>query len=54
MANFPTQASAPCFRPIDGDGARIVWILKARQGGGLRRLWGVVSEREGLVGVTRR
>jgi hypothetical protein len=38
--------------PIDGDGARIVWILKTQQGGGLRRLWGVVSEREGLVGIS--
>jgi hypothetical protein len=38
--------------PIDGDGARIVWILKSRPNGGLRRLWAVLSEREGLVGVT--
>lgn len=39
--------------PADGDGARIVWIIKTRQGGGgLRRMWGVVSEREGLAGVS--
>lgn len=38
--------------PIDGDGARIVWILKSRQSGGLGRLWGIVSEREGLVGIS--
>ena len=38
--------------PIDGDGARIAWILKPRPNGGLRRIWGVISEREGLVGVT--
>ena len=38
--------------PIDGDGARIAWILKSRANGGLRRLWGVVSEQEGLVGIT--
>jgi hypothetical protein len=38
--------------PIDGDGARIAWILKGRPNGGLRRLWGVVSEREGLAGIS--
>ncbi|MGH8336708.1 MAG: hypothetical protein ACRETL_07820, partial [Gammaproteobacteria bacterium] len=38
--------------PIDGDGARIVWILKPRSNGGLSRVWGVVSEHEGLVGIT--
>src|SRR5580698_10158200 len=34
--------------PIDADGARVVWIMKARPGAGLRRLWGLVSERDGL------
>jgi hypothetical protein len=38
--------------PIDGDGARVVWILKARPGAGLRRLWGLVSERDGLFGIS--
>lgn len=38
--------------PIDGDGARIVWILKSRSNGGLRRLWCVLSDREGLAGIT--
>ncbi|HEX4208865.1 MAG TPA: hypothetical protein VHY56_00615 [Candidatus Binataceae bacterium] len=38
--------------PIDGDGARIALILKPRPNGGLRRIWGVVSERDGLVGLT--
>jgi hypothetical protein len=36
----------------DAAGARIAWLLKARGGGGLRRLWGLVSESEGLVGAT--
>lgn len=36
----------------DADGARIVWLLKSRSGGGLRRLWGLVSSREGLLGAT--
>jgi hypothetical protein len=38
--------------PIDGDGARVVWIVKARPGAGLRRLWGLVSERDGLFGIS--
>jgi hypothetical protein len=36
----------------DASGARIAWLVKARRGGGLRRLWGLVSEVEGLVGAT--
>ncbi|HTY54553.1 MAG TPA: hypothetical protein VMB26_05110 [Candidatus Binataceae bacterium] len=38
--------------PIDADGARIVWIVKARPAGGSSRLWGLTSESEGLVGAT--
>jgi hypothetical protein len=38
--------------PADADGTRIVWLLKARAGGGLKRLWGLVSETEGLLGIT--
>ncbi|MGA2410457.1 MAG: hypothetical protein ABSG46_08740 [Candidatus Binataceae bacterium] len=38
--------------PVDAEGARIVWLLKPRPNGGLRRLWGVLTEREGLAGVT--
>jgi hypothetical protein len=38
--------------PADADGARVVWILKARPGAGLKRLWGLVSERDGLFGIT--
>jgi hypothetical protein len=38
--------------PADADGARVVWIMKARPGAGLKRLWGLVSERDGLFGIT--
>ena len=38
--------------PADADGARIVWLLKSRASGGLRRLWGLVSETDGLLGAT--
>ncbi len=38
--------------PIDAEGARIVWIVKARPGVGSSRLWGLTSESEGLVGAT--
>lgn len=36
----------------DADGARIVWLMKARSPGGFRRLWGLVSNRSGLLGAT--
>ncbi len=49
-------ASAEALRalmsPIDPEGARIVWIIKARPQGGSARLWGLTSESEGLVGAT--
>jgi hypothetical protein len=35
--------------PGDADGARVAWLVKSRAGGGLRRLWGLVSESEGLM-----
>jgi hypothetical protein len=38
--------------PIDADGARVVWIMKARLGAGLKRLWALVSERDGLFGIS--
>jgi hypothetical protein len=38
--------------PIDADGARIAWLIKSRSGGGLKRLWGLVSETEGLFSAT--
>jgi hypothetical protein len=54
----PQPAPAPgaaalsaMFSPIDAEGARIVWILKPRTQGGVTRLWGVVSEADGMVGV---
>lgn len=37
------------FSPIDGDGVRIIWITKPRTQGGLTRLWGLVSESDGLI-----
>jgi hypothetical protein len=39
------------FSPIDADGARVVWLLKARPRGGVARLWGLLSEAEGLINV---
>jgi hypothetical protein len=38
----------------DAEGVRIVWMLKRRSGsaGGLRRLWALVSESQGLIAVT--
>jgi hypothetical protein len=35
----------------DAEGVRIVWVFKSRPGGGLKRLWGLISESEGLVAV---
>ncbi|MBV8053780.1 MAG: hypothetical protein JO071_00900 [Deltaproteobacteria bacterium] len=35
----------------DSDGMRIVWMIKARAGGGLKRLWALVSEKDGLLAV---
>src|SRR5579875_479199 len=37
---------------IDPEDAQIVWLVKARSGGGLSRLRGLVSEHEGLVTVS--
>ncbi len=58
-ATVPTAAAAPApapnisalISPIDGEGARLVWIMKARSQGGLSRLQGLTAEREGLVGA---
>jgi hypothetical protein len=36
----------------DNDGARIAWLMKSRSGGGLKRLWAIASEKEGLIGAT--
>jgi hypothetical protein len=52
VGDFSDVGLTAVLSQIDGDGARIVWILKSRPNGGVRRLWGVLSEREGLVGIT--
>jgi hypothetical protein len=36
----------------DADGARIVWLVKSRTGGGLKRLWALISEKDGLLAIT--
>ena len=36
--------------PIDATGVGLAWVVKARARGGLARLWGFVSETEGLIG----
>ncbi|MGB8682028.1 MAG: hypothetical protein WCD12_04000 [Candidatus Binatus sp.] len=45
------KETAAMFSPIDGEGARIVWIVKPRMQGGLIRMWALISEQEGLVGA---
>lgn len=56
LAIAPAPASesglSALLSPADADGARVVWIVKARPGAGLKRLWGLVSERDGLFGIT--
>jgi hypothetical protein len=42
---------AAMLSPIDGEGARIVWIVKPRVQGGVIRMWALISESEGLVGA---
>ncbi len=37
--------------PVDGEGARIVWIVKPRMQGGVLRMWALISDRDGLVGA---
>ena len=39
------------FSPIDVSGARVVWMLKTRPRGGIARLWGLLSDTEGLINV---
>ncbi len=43
--------TAAMLSPIDGEGARIVWIVKPRVQGGLLRMWALISEQDGLVGA---
>jgi hypothetical protein len=49
-ATEKTEISA-MLSPIDGEGARIVWIVKPRVQGGVLRMWALISESEGLVGA---
>jgi len=48
----PGENMSALLSAIDSEGARIVWIVKARPQGGSSRLWGLTSESEGLVGAT--
>ncbi len=47
----PAPNVSALISPIDGEGARLVWLMKARSQGGLSRLQGLTAEREGLVGA---
>ena len=47
----PAAGLSALFSPVDPDGARIVWLLKERRGGGVARLWGLVADAEGLIKV---
>ena len=49
-ATVKTEMTA-MLSPIDGEGARIVWIVKPRVQGGLLRMWALISEHDGLVGA---
>ncbi len=40
------------FSPIDAEGARVVWLLKERRGGGVARLGGFLSDGEGLINAS--
>jgi hypothetical protein len=46
-----TDTERAMLSPIDGEGARIVWIVKPRVQGGVLRMWALISESEGLVGA---
>ena len=52
-AASPPAASglSALFSPVDADGARVVWLVKERRGGGLARLWGLLADSEGLIDV---
>ncbi len=51
----PSAPAAPgvtaLMSPIDQDGAQIIWMMKERAQGGLMRLWGLLSESDGLAGA---
>jgi hypothetical protein len=46
-----TDVEKAMLSPIDGEGARIVWIFKPRAQGGVLRMWALISEADGLVGA---
>jgi hypothetical protein len=46
-----TDLEKAMLSPIDGEGARIVWIFKPRAQGGVLRMWALISEADGLVGA---
>jgi hypothetical protein len=55
VTSAPSRAAADTaieavLSPIDATGVQLVWLVKARPRGGLARLWGFVSETDGLVG----
>jgi hypothetical protein len=61
--SISSPARAPAAEPADtglsgllsatdAEGARIVWLLKSRPAGGVKRLWAIASEHEGLVALT--
>jgi hypothetical protein len=48
----PTDSGlSALMSPIDLEGAQVIWMLRARARGGLVRLWGLVSETQGLAGA---
>jgi hypothetical protein len=47
----PEPGLSALISSIDVEGTQIVWLLKARPQGGVMRLWGLVSETLGLLGV---
>jgi hypothetical protein len=48
---LPAAGLSALFSPVDPDGARIVWLLKERRGGGVARLWGLLADAEGLINI---
>ncbi len=47
----PKPGLSALISSIDTEGTQMVWLLKARPQGGVMRLWGLVSETLGLLGV---
>jgi hypothetical protein len=51
VATISDAGLSAMLSPADADGARVIWLLKSRPGG-VKRLWCLVSESEGMVAVT--